>query len=72
MSSSGKQAEADERSISAYKIIMFIALQYLAYIAVTCPCRPELYKCHITQMYAAIALVIAIIVRFNGTRLMNY
>ena len=70
MSSSDK--EVDERSITAYKIIMFLALQYLAYIAVTCPCRPELYKCHITQMYAALALVIAIIVRFNGTHLTNY
>jgi hypothetical protein len=62
----------EERVISMYKIIAFIALQYLAFIAATCPCRPELYRCHITQMYIALAVVIAIIVRFNGARVVNY
>lgn len=63
---------SDERAITVYKIIAFIALQYLAFIAVTCPCRPELYRCHITQMYVALAVVIAIVVRFNGMRVCNY
>ena len=58
--------------IALSKFITAIACLYLLYIAVTCPCDP-LYKCHLSEMYMAVAVVVANLVFWNGLHLQgNY
>jgi len=45
---------------------------YLLYIGVTCPCAPELYSCHLMEVYIAVAVIIAVFIYFNGLRVMSY
>ena len=54
------------------KGISAAALAYVLYIAVTCPCKPELYKCHLTQIYIALSIFLAVVIYFNGFRFTNY
>lgn len=58
--------------IRVAKALSALTLAYLMYTMVLCPCEPELYKCHLTQIYGAIAVLVAIIVYFNGCRMRSY
>lgn len=54
------------------KSIVAAALAYSLYVGITCPCKPELYSCHLSEMYAALAVVVVVMVYFNGLRLRSY
>jgi hypothetical protein len=54
------------------KSVVAVALVYALYIGVTCPCKPELYSCHLSEMYLALAVVVAVMVFFNGSHLRSY
>ena len=49
-----------------------VAAAYVLYICATCPCRPNLYSCHLTQLYAALGVILAIIVYYNGFQIISY
>ena len=53
-------------------VVVAVALVYALYIGVTCPCKPELYSCHLSEMYLALAVVVAVMVFFNGSNLRSY
>lgn len=58
--------------ITLGKAIFGGAAAYLLYVGVTCPCKPALYSCHLTQLYIAVAVLLAVIVYFNGCRLKSW
>jgi hypothetical protein len=62
---------ADARILLA-KTIVAVALGYALYVGITCPCKPELYSCHLSEMYLALAVVVVVIVYFNGTHVRSY
>ena len=73
MGSECKQCQAptskhENLGILASKTIAASALVYLLYIAVTCPCKPALYSCHLSSVYMALAVVVAVIIYYNGLR----
>jgi len=47
-------------------------LSSMLYVAVTCPCKPELYSCHLSEMYAGVAVLVLVLVYFNGLRVDSY
>lgn len=54
------------------KVALSSILLYMLYVAVTCPCKPALYSCHLTEMYVATAGIVGVLVYFNGTKVMSY
>jgi hypothetical protein len=44
---------------------------YLLYIAITCPCK-QLYSCHLSQLYLTLVGFVAVLIYFNGLRVMSY
>ena len=54
------------------KVVASAAAAYLLYVGITCPCEPNLYSCHVTNLYVALLLYVAVIVYFNGARVTNY
>ncbi len=64
-----RSAECD---ILIAKTIASGALMFLLYIAVTCPCRPALYSCHLSSVYAALFTVLLVIVYYNGARVRTW
>jgi len=61
-----------EKDVLVSKTITSLVLMYLAYIAMFCPCRPELYKCHLTHFYLGLSVVVANLVFYNGFRILSY
>jgi len=70
--SAAEKKESHEKKVTIFKHINFILFTYLAYISVTCPCRPALYSCHLTQVYSALIVAIAIIIYFNKANFLSY
>jgi hypothetical protein len=64
--------ESHEQRVQAAKVINTSLLVYVAWIMWYCPCRPEVFKCHLTQIYGALAIVVLVIVSFNGYRIRSY
>lgn len=57
------------------KIVVVFAAVYIAYIGLTCPCGDEskgLYRCHLSEMYIALAIIITVLVMQNGMRLQSW
>ena len=54
------------------RAVVIIAAFCLAYIGLTCPCKPNLISCHLGEMYAAIAVIIGVLVANNGLRIRSY
>jgi hypothetical protein len=63
---------ANEDQVVIAKLISVAVLLYLLYIMASCPCRPELYKCHLTNIYVSIAILLAVLLYFNGLRFTSY
>ena len=61
-----------ETNILMGKGVVAAASLYLLYIGVTCPCAPELYSCHLTQLYLAVIIIVAVMIYFNGLRFQSY
>ena len=66
------KSAAHEQNVQISKVITSVTLAYLAYIAAICPCRPEVYKCHLTHFYVGIFIVVANLFFFNGPRITSY
>ncbi len=66
------QPDPGEVATLSGKSVVAVALVYALYIGVTCPCKPELYSCHLSEMYLALAVVVAVMVFFNGSHLRSY
>jgi hypothetical protein len=47
------------------KIITLASLIYLAYLAVTCPCK-RLWACHLKKAWAAVLVLVAVLIFENG------
>ncbi len=62
----------NENQVIIAKGISAGILIYLFYIMVTCPCRPELYKCHLTNIYLSLLALLLVVVYFNGLRVISY
>lgn len=58
--------------IAVGKAVAVGALLYLLYVTVKCPCTPQLFKCHLSNIYGAIAIYLAIVWYFNGFRMKSY
>jgi hypothetical protein len=58
------------------KAVVAACAIYLLYIGVTCPCGNNndkgLYRCHLTEMYAAVTIIVGIFLYQNGARVMSY
>jgi hypothetical protein len=65
-------AHDPEQRVLASKAVILIALGYMAILVGKCPCRPELFKCHLTQLFLSMAFIVAVIMSYNGLRVMNY
>lgn len=65
-------AADNEAEVIVGKVFSVAALIYLFYIMVTCPCRPQLYKCHLTSIYVSLAILVLVIIYFNGLRFTSY
>lgn len=61
-----------EWEISMAKLIMVLASSYVLYIGATCPCRPNIYSCHLRELYIALACIVTVLVYFNGARVHSY
>ncbi len=61
-----------EPKIIVGKSIVVISAAVIACIGATCPCRPELYKCHLTSMMVSIGSIVAVLVYFNGMRIRSH
>lgn len=62
----------NNRQICVAKTFSVLLTGYLMYIMAFCPCKPQVYKCHLTQIYSAIAALVLIIMFFNGTHIRSY
>jgi hypothetical protein len=70
---SKKQMEPNpEHRVVASKLIVDVMLLYLLYIMHNCPCRPEVWKCHLTNIYGALAVIVLVIISYNGTHILSY
>ena len=63
---------SEATGIFAAKSVAASALLYLLYIVITCPCKPALYSCHLTSVYTAIAVLVAVVAYYNGTRVATW
>lgn len=61
-----------ETEINLSKVLFGGAAAYLLYVGLTCPCRPALYSCHLTQLYLAIAVLAIVLVYYNGCRVKSW
>lgn len=58
--------------ITIAKGVVAAASLYVLYIGVTCPCKPQLYSCHLSELYVALAVIVAVLFYFNGLRVLSY
>lgn len=54
------------------RIIASAAAAYILFIAISCPCEPNLYSCHLGYLYLALLIFVVVLIYFNGPRVANY
>lgn len=54
------------------RLVVVGAAGTLAYIGATCPCKPNLYSCHLSHMYVSLLVVLAVLIWHNGSRVQSY
>jgi hypothetical protein len=59
----------NERTIG--RIVASLLAAYLLYIAITCPCK-QIYSCHLSQLYLTLLGFVAVLIYFNGLRVVSY
>ena len=67
-----KTNSSNECSILVAKTILGLTLLSMLYVAVTCPCKPQLYSCHLGEMYIGVGVIISVLFYFNGFRVKSY
>lgn len=61
-----------EWMVFSTKTLSVVALLYLLYVSITCPCRPAVGSCHLTSQYVALAVVVGVLVFYNGSRVKSW